>query len=382
MPYQTPGVYRVDVFPTPPVELQTGVPAFLGFAADPRQEVVPLTLWTQFLEKLGEPLADSYLGAAVRGFFENGGTRCFVVPLDLGLPPVIALQQGLEKIAPLAEMDLICAPDVMRPGPTGILNEVDVRIMQVGLLEYCDRRGDCFAILDCLPGLNPQQVLDQRQGLGGTNGALYYPWISVQRDPVSARQFIPPCGHIAGVYARSDRRVGVHKAPANEILEGVLDLEWSLSEVEQAGLNPKSVNCLRAFPGRGIRIWGARTLSPNLDWMYINVRRLFLTAGRWIESNMAGMVFEQNDEVLWKRIERELTAYFESLFQRGALKGSKPQEAFYVRCNAETNPSEVAEEGKVVTEIGLAPALPKEFIIVRIIHGTSGVTITGPNRPL
>jgi phage tail sheath protein FI len=211
------------------------------------------------------------------------------------------------------------------------------------------------------------------------NGALYYPWIKVQTPSMPQGALMPPCGHIAGVYARTDQRTGVHKAPANEALEGVLDLEREIDDLTQGQLNPQSVDCLRAFPGRGIRVWGARTLSNNSAWLYINVRRLFLTASRWIERNMSAMIFEQNDPSLWTRIERELTAYLNGLFQRGALKGSKPQEAFYVKCDAETNPSEVREEGRVVTEIGLAPAVPNEFVIVRIVHGASGVTISGPD---
>jgi len=185
------------------------------------------------------------------------------------------------------------------------------------------------------------------------------------------------------VYARSDQRIGVHKAPANEVLEGVLDLEAGVTDADQGRLNPVGVNCLRAFPGRGIRIWGARTLSNDSAWTYVNVRRLFLTAGRWIERNMTGVVFEPHDQRLWARIVRELTAYFNDLFQRGALKGQTVQEAFYVKCNAETNPPEVRDAGMVVTEIGLAPTVPGEFVVVRIIHGASGVTITAePAEPV
>lgn len=382
MPYQTPGIYRIDVFPTPPMELRTGVPAFLGYGTAPELKVVALSLWTQFTEQFGVPLPDGFLATAVRGFFENGGSLCYVVSLDQNLSPVAALRDGLDRIASQTEIDLVCAPDIMRAAAAGSLDEADVnaiKTMQLDLLQYCDNRGDCFAILDSLPSVGTEQVLNQRHDLSGGNGALYYPWIRIPAATGSSSFFSPPCGHVAGVYATCDRRVGVHKAPANEILEGVLDLERNLSDLEQAELNPMSVNCLRAFPGRGIRVWGARTLNPDPAWMYINVRRLFLTVGRWIERHMIGMAFEQNDPSLWTRIERELTSYFDDLFRRGALKGSRAQEGYYVKCNAETNPPEVLEQGKVITEIGLAPALPNEFVVVRIIHGASGVTIAGPN---
>jgi uncharacterized protein len=379
--YQTPGVYRQDIFERSPAELRTGVPVFLGRAEkDAANPVQALTLWPQFSDQFGPPLADSYLGLAVRGFFANGGQLCYVVRLADGSPQ--ALAQGLEQIAPLEVIDLVCAPDIMCPAEPGqALDPVQVAVMQRAMLDHCARLGDRFAILDARPGIGASEVLTQRGGLTAPNGALYYPWIVIAESPNASVRLIPPCGHVAGVYARSDRAVGIHKAPANEILQEVIDLEVNLSNADQAGLNPAGVNCIRSLPGRGIRIWGARTLSQDPAWTYISVRRLFLTAGRWIQRNMVDTVFEPNDPRLWARIGRELNAYFKRLFERGALKGGTLQEAFYVKCDDETNPPEVRDLGQVVTEIGLAPSLPNEFVVVRIIHGASGVTIAGPNQP-
>lgn len=405
--YQTPGVYREEVLLAPAAELRTGVPAFLGLTEKGAINTPQmLTLWTQFEEQFGARLSDGYLPYAVRGFFEHGGDLCYVVRLDDTLDAKKALSDGLDALVPLDTIDLVCAPDIIRLRQQKELPSLDtldpiwrayitrllqqwklspdpdeVLTMQAAVLEHCDTLGERFAILDSLPGASVDEVLEQRGKLSGTNGALYYPWVRVLDGPASTNGFIPPCGHVAGVYARSDQRVGVHKAPANEVLEDVLDLEVNLTDSQQGELNPKGVSCLRAFPGRGIRVWGARTLSGDPAWTYVNVRRLFLTAGRWIERNMPVAVFEPNDARLWARISRELTAYFNDLFRRGALKGRTAQEAFYVKCDAETNPPEVREAGMVVTEIGLAPALPSEFIVVRIIHGASGVTITGPSRP-
>ena len=253
-----------------------------------------------------------------------------------------------------------------------------VHTLQTAVLDHCDRTGDRLAILDALPGGDIETVLEQRRRLSGHNGALYFPWLDTGgRDDQGQVLFVPPCGHVAGVYARSDAQVGVHKAPANEVLEGVLDLEINLSNTQQGRLNPVGVNALRVFPGRGIRVWGARTISPEAAWMYINVRRLFLTAGRWIERNLANAVFEPNGPSLWARLTRELTAYFNGLLQQGALQGATSREAFYVKCDGETNPPEVRDAGQVITEIGLAPTVPGEFIVIRIIHGASGVTISG-----
>ncbi|WP_424094762.1 phage tail sheath family protein [Moorena producens] len=376
----TPGVYREEIFPKPAPGLFTGVPVFLGFAeTGPINSPQSLTLWSQFTETFGQPLADGYLAYAVRGFFENGGSLCLVVRLEDTVSITEALggpgddSGGLGAIASLNEIDLVCVPDLMRGNP----DQDDLLRMQNVILEHCDLLGDRFAILDSLPPVAVQvtqsleRVKEQRSKLRGKNGALYYPWIKAENGP----DWMPPCGHIAGVYARSDQQFGVHKAPANETIEGIVDLKFNLTNREQDILNPLGVNCLRAFPGRGIRVWGARTLSDEANWIYVNVKRLFLTVGRWLELNLTNLAFEPNELKLWVRIERELTAYFEDLLQQGALKGPTEQTAFYIKCDAETNPPEVREAGMVVTEIGLAPAIPSEFITVRIILGASGVKV-------
>lgn len=394
--YQTPGVYREEVFLPPATALRTGVPAFLGYADQgPVNQPQVLTLWPQFAQKFGGPLVNHFLAYAVRGFFENGGVLCSVVRLDPALPAVEALTKGLAAVAPLDTIDLVCAPDIVRlrwseltPGTLLLPDANEVQILQQTLLAHCDTLGNRLALLDALPGAGLTGVLAQREGLRAQNGALYYPWLRPIDGPTYPPQtqapdggefllqgFMPPAGHVAGIYARTDQRVGVHKAPANELLEGVLDLEINLTDAQQGYLNPVGVNCLRSFPGRGLRVWGARTLSNETAWTYVNVRRIFLTAGRWMERNLMGMVFEPHDAKLWARIVRELTAYFNDLLRRGALKGRTAQEAFYIKCNAETNPPAVRDAGQVVTEIGLAPTYPSEFVVVRIIHGPSGVTI-------
>ena len=338
-----------------------------------------ITLWFQFTETFGQPLAGGYLAYAVRGFFENGGSFCFVVRLEDEVSMTEALggagddSGGLGAIASLNQIDLVCVPDLMGEN----FKQDDVLRMQNAILEHCDLQSDRFAILDSLPPVAEQvtqsleRVTEQRSKLQGKSGALYYPWIKPENGP----DWMPPCGHIAGVYARSDQQFGVHKAPANETIEGIVDLQFNVTNREQDSLNPLGVNCLRAFPGRGIRVWGARTISDEGNWIYVNVQRLFLTVGRWLELNLADLAFEPNDLRLWVRIERELSAYFEDLLRQGALKGPTEQTAFYIKCDAETNPPEVREAGMVVTEIGLAPAIPSELITVRIILGASGVKV-------
>src|SRR5271165_447390 len=378
--YQVPGVYLEDIFQRPQREaFSTGVPAFLGMVSKPAKAITEakklgssmLSLWAHFSLYIGEPTHDCWLAYAVRGFFENGGRRCYVVVLKDDSAESLA--EGLEVIAHQNTIDLVCAPDLVK-------NRDKTFELQQLLVNHCETAGDRFAILDSRLGDSNQLVWQQWSFINGNNGAIYYPWVRVHRfeDPEAKTHhpegntvLVPPCGYVAGVYTRTDYGRGVHKAPANEVLQGVVGLERHLSDKDQACLNPNRVNCIRSFPGRGIRVWGARTLSNQDAWLYVNVRRLFLTAIRWIEWHMGAVVFEPNDARLWARIVRQLNGYFLHVYRRGALKGRTPQEAFYVKCDAETNPPELRELGQVVTEIGLAPAVPYEFIVVRLIHGAS-----------
>ncbi|MDZ8105304.1 MAG: phage tail sheath subtilisin-like domain-containing protein [Nostoc sp. DedQUE12a] len=372
--YPIPGVYREEVFLAPAPALMTGVPVFLGLTATGSFHTPQrLTLWPQFEQHFGQALSNSYLGYAVRGFFENEGRLCYVVRIKEAT--LSALQGGLNAIASLDTIDLVCAPDIML-----VSQDADIRVMQREVLKHCELLGDRFAILDGHKASAVEEIQQQQQQLSSISSALYAPWLKVPPFEGTDLLDVPPCGHIAGVYARSDRAGGIHQSPANYILEGVLDLNTDFTEGDIARLYPQdvvaSVNCLRALPGRGIRIWGTRTLSQDPSWCYINVRRLFLTVCRWCDRNLANVAFEPNDFKLWVGIERELTAYCESLLRQGALKGETAQEAFYVKCDADTNPPEVRDAGMVVTEIGLAPTVPNEFIIVRLIHGTTGVSLT------
>jgi uncharacterized protein len=361
-----PGVYREDVFSQPDPGLLTGVPVFLGLGSKGNiNQPQRLTLVTQLTTFES---AHSYLPDAVNGFFSNGGTLCYVVRLDANVAPEVSLMQGLEAIASLNSIDLVCVPDLMRLSRD---SEQIVR-MQTAILEHCAALGDRFAILDAMESTAIESVQNQQQQLSRLEsahyGAIYFPWVQVQSG------MMPPCGHVAGVYARSDR-TGVHQTPANLRLEEVVDLSLNLSDREQALLNPvhqvAGINCLRSLPGRGIRIWGGRTLSQDSNWQYVGVRRLFLTVHRWVDRFLTEAAFEPNDFKLWVRIERELIDFCESLFRQGALQGRTPEEAFYIKCNDETNPPEAREAGQVITEIGLAPTVPSEFIVVRLIHNSA-----------
>lgn len=405
MLYQSPGVYREEIFLKPPVPLATGIPGFVGFAEfvgaiAPGQ--IPSTIEIKRREEFEQqfqPAAKSYLGAAIAGFFENGGERCYVswaqvppsqplITTEARIATIEAEAQALiaavEALATVEAVDLVAIPDVATLIPEvtslqatdGPINLAQVRTaalaqayaVQTFSIQHCNAQQDRFALLDALPQGSAKTVLEQRDAIAthqlldrSVNAALYYPWLIND-----ARRAVPPCGHVAGIIARCDRTQGIFKAPANKVVKDVQALQTPIVAAVQNQLNPMGVNCFRALPGRGIRLWGARTLSKNPAWRYINTRRLFLTVGRWIERNMAWATFESNAPQLWVRIQRELTAYLTRLWRTGALQGNSADQAFFVKCDAETNPPEQREIGQVVTELGLAVTAPAEFLIVRI----------------
>jgi hypothetical protein len=379
--YPGPGVYLEEEFNQPRRDpFSTGVPLFIGRCRKTKDKYVGelqrLSLWSQFSEHVGAPYQDCMLAYAVRGFFQNGGSRCFVIVVRDLKPGTV--QEALDKAAAMHAIDLVCVPDLGERRAAGIE-------LQQMVVAHCEDVGDRFAILDSWRNDDPKQVSQVWSDIDGSNGALYYPWIHVrnfeEKGVAETKVLVPPCGHVAGVYSRTDQNRGVHKAPANEVLEGVLSLERHITHIEHEVPSPSRINCIRSFAGRGIRVWGARTLSGNDAWTYVNVRRIFLTAIRWIEWHMKSVVFEPNDARLWARIEGELHQYLLGLYRQGGLQGPTPSDAYYVRCNARTNPREVIEAGRVVAEVGLAASVPFEFVIVRLIYGASGVSISGPTRP-
>ena len=244
----SPGLYLEKEFGRPRrSEFLTGVPAFLGLApgdlisgenANGGPFILRLSLWSQFERSFVRPWRDSYLAFAVRGFFQNGGQECYAVLLKEN--SFTDLSDGLEAIEALNTVDLVAAPDLVR-------DRDEMFEMQQAVVNHCQSMGDRFAILDSRLGDTSDQVWQQWSETDGTNGAIYYPWLQVTNLFDQKSQFVPPCGHIAGVYARTDQFPGVHKAPANEMLEGVLALERELKNADQNCLNPKGVNCLRAF---------------------------------------------------------------------------------------------------------------------------------------
>ncbi len=309
--------------------------------ASPREQEQPLTIEKKLLEA---PQASEFRGD-------------------------VSERTGVEGLEVLDNVTMVCVPDLMTTMPGEKLNLEMVKAVQSMMITHCERMGDRVAILDSPPDLMPQEIKKWRMNVTGFDSsyaALYYPWIKVMDPATDTIINVPPSGHIAGIWARSDNTRGVHKAPANEVVLGSVGLTYQTTKGEQDTLNPIGVNCIRAFPGRGIRIWGARTLSSDPAWRYINVRRLFNYVEKSIENGTQWVVFEPNDRKLWARVSRDVSAFLRMVWRDGALFGSSPAEAFYVKCDDELNPPESRDLGRLIIEIGMAPVKPAEFVIFRI----------------
>ncbi|MFI1887841.1 phage tail sheath family protein [Streptomyces jumonjinensis] len=503
--YLTPGVYVEEVQSgARPIEgVGTAVAAFVGFAeTGPFHQPTLVTNWDQYVQTFGAFTADTYLTAAVYGYFANGGGAAYIVriggpaqdsargaepaavpPVAIGgflvsarpgagedlsvevadaegenppedrfrllvrragktvetydvssrknvkgylvtqaresklievteqpgaaqsrpgkqtlslAPPAAGPGAGVARIDPseyvgdaaartgfagleaIDEVTMVAVPDLMSAYQRGDIDAEGVKTVQLAVISHCEQMGDRVAVLDAPPGMNAQRVRAWRNddaGFDSRYATVYYPWLKVF-DPATGRNtLVPPSGHVAGVWARSDSERGVHKAPANEVIRGAVDLEIRLSKGEQDLLNPIGVNCVRAFPGRGIRIWGARTLSSDPAWRYLNVRRLFNYLEESILLGTQWVVFEPNDDRLWSSIRRNVIAFLTEEWRRGALFGRTAEEAFYVKCDRDNNPQESIDLGQVVCEIGVAPVKPAEFVVFRLAQFSDSTSL-------
>lgn len=391
--YKSPGVYVEDIPPAsrPIAGVGTSTAGFIGVVAKtvsmPAKpdgsgtayklfaagKPLLVTSWNDFVSNFGDIQAgNADLAHAVFGFFHNGGTRCWVIQVesstDLESPSTL-----LNEFAAIDEIAIVAVPGVTTQG------------VQQALLEHCYTTGDRVAILDgvqmpkadssstSLSFTAPAISLTAQSEAGGY-GAIYFPWIEVF-DPSTAnkRRFVGPSGHIAGIYARNDALRGVHKTPANEIVLGALSLQHRISKSQQDGLNPYGINVIREFNG-ALKVWGGRTRADegHSEFRYISVRRYMNYLRESIDHGTQWVVFEPNMPSLWKRIERTITDFLTNEWRNGALFGESAKQAFYVKCDADTNPPDVRELGQVITEVGVATVKPAEFVIFRIQQTTGG----------
>ena len=402
--YLTPGIYVQEVSGgVNPIEgVGTATAGFVGVAPNATanvNEAVPIENWTQFRSRfVGDATASTPLSHAVFGFLRNGGRRCYVVNVgpDGSIAGAARGRAGLQVLEGIDEIAIVAAPGY-----------TDAAAYDA-LLQHCETLQDRVAVLDAPRVVSSTNALTRvvsvpapapagAAGGGGAAeaggdeegeepglrarepafGAYYFPWLQVA-DPLAPQTVVevPPSGHVAGIWARTDGRRGVHKAPANEVVMGALGLTYRVTDAEQAELNPRGVNCIRFFAREGIRVWGARTLAASSsEWRYLNVRRLFNMIEESIAESTRWIVFEPNDVTLWKSIRRDVSAFLTRLWRDGALMGTTPEEAFFVQCDSETNPPEVIDAGEVHTVIGVAPVKPAEFIVFRISQSAVGAAL-------
>jgi phage tail sheath protein FI len=415
--YFSPGIYVEEVpsgaRPIGPVGTSTA--AFVGVAPDRTAHVdraMPVNSWSEFLRLYadGEHLESTPLARAVFGFLDNGGTRCWVVNVGEGGQITGSGQRrsGLQLLEAVDEISILAAPGFHDPVSHEALLSMAERLRT--MVAICDPAPDIDDISGLTRVATPPPARSSRSAdtgkpaegtakpAGDTTegssdaptayrprqsdfGAFYYPWLRV-RDPISGELVLtPPSGHLAGIWARTDALRGVHKAPANEPVRGAVDLGYLVTRPEHDVLNPKGVNVIRYFAGEGIRVWGARTLAAEAsEWRYLNVRRLSIAIEQAIGNGTRWMVFEPNDYSLWRSIRRDIGAFLTRVWRDGALLGRTPEEAFFVKCDEETNPVDVRDAGMVVAHIGIAVVKPAEFVVFKLSQwagGTDTETIGG-----
>lgn len=373
---KAPGVYIEEITPAGPIAgVGTSVTALIGTVAAPPASAalgtpVAVTNWTAYTDAFGGYKAPLNLPYAVRGFFENGGTLGYVVPVK----DATGVDDALDALTRLPDVSIVCLPGVVDPA------------VQAKVITHCEAMGDRFAILDGAQDPTPLKqdgaLQAQRGALDSANGfaGLYWPWIVIA-DPAAAAATpgtvtIPPSGHIAGVMARCDATVGVHRAPANELIRGAVDLDYTLNDTEQGQLNSTNINAIRTFPGSPPLIWGARTLTTTTQWQYVNVRRLVSYIEDSLTQGLRWAIFAPNNTALWKGLERSITEFLTRIWEAGALFGASAKDAFYVLINDELNPPAVRDLGQVFVEIGLAVTRPAEYVVLRIGLWDGGAQIS------
>jgi len=270
------------------------------------------------------------------------------------------LRTGIQSFLDNDSVAIIAAPGITDPN------------VQLTLVAQCENLGSRFAVLD-MPrdARKVEELIAHRDIFDSQYAALYHPWLTVF-DPLDKKNIaVPPSGSVLGIFARTDTTRGVHKAPANEVVRGCVGLDNQFNKGEQDILNPKGINLIRAFPGQGIRVWGARTVSSDPSWRYVNVRRLFIFIEESIRANTNWAVFEPNDEVLWTRVQRTISVFLEGLWRGGSLSGTSPEEAFFVNIGRDTMTQDDIDNGRLVCVIGVAPVKPAEFVIFRISQKTA-----------
>ena len=276
-------------------------------------------------------------------------------------------KRGLMALEDIEDIAIVAAPGSTRDPATAAG-------ARAALIAHCERMRYRIAVLDSSPGQTLGEVQAERAVIDTTRAALYYPWVRIFDPLTETEVHLPPSGFVAGVYARNDTERGVHKAPANEVVRLALGFELLLNTAQQEVLNPQGINCLRFFEGRGFRVWGARTASSDPEWKYVNVRRYFAYLERSIEKGTQWAVFENNGDLLWANVRRTVEDFLFNEWRSNRLFGTKPEQAYFVRCDRTTMTQNDIDNGRLICLIGVAPLRPAEFVIFRIGQKTADAT--------
>jgi len=327
----------------------------------------------------------SNLPAPVDGKSLTGGLDGLsgITPDDfIGLSGGPGQRTGLQALELVHEVDLLAVPDVMwlhqrNNGVTGqpFSTLKDVEVVHDALISQCERMNDRFALLDSPFPDSVERTREYRLTFDTRYAALYFPWIVLDRK--GHRLLVPPSGHVAGVVARCDEAMGVHRPPANEVVRHAQDLAILLREEDIGHLNSEGINCLKSGSTRGLLVWGARAMSSDPQFKYLNVRRILNAINKAMATNLQWVVFEPNQPTLWKTVSRNVTQFLVDLWRKGYFTGSAPEEAFFVKCDDETNPPEERDAGKLIVDVGVAPVRPTEFIVLRVAQEMQGASEGG-----
>jgi len=371
--YLAPGVY-VGERPaqTKPIEgVPTSTAGFIGLCQKgPYKTASPVTSLGEFERTYGKGRRPGFTWHAARAFFEEGGRRLYVARARRWT--IRDCRRALKCLEAAGEISTVAAPG-SSVGGAG-------RFVAGLLIDHAERMRYRFAVLDSAPGQSVDGVRALRAGLDSSRAALYYPWVRV-KDPAGTGELsLPPSGFVAGIYARGDAARGVAKAPANEAVRLAVGLDHALTEAEGAALNAGGINCIRSFGPGDVRVWGARTLSADADWKYINVRRLSIFLEESIDNGTQWAVFEANGEPLWANVRRAVQDFLINEWRSGSLQGTKPEEAFFVKCDRTTMTQADIDQGRLICVIGAAVVKPAEFVIFRIGQWTADRPPSPPKR--
>jgi uncharacterized protein len=342
-----PGVFveEINIQPTSIEGVNTSTVAFLGETQTGPNTPTLVMSTLEFQSIFGGYFGmDTFLPFAVEGFFANGGQKCYICRVSNG-----DYTSALAKLEAIEEISLIYSPNSQ--AVTGLADAI---------IGQCEQLKNRFAIFDSIKGQTPTKPH------ASSYAALYYPWITVKQNGAGQSYLVPPGGHIAGIYAHTDAERGVHKAPSNELVQGAVGLEYTVSKSQQDNLNPQGINCIRNFEGRGILVWGSRTLSSDPEYKYVSVRRLLIYLEQSIKKGTAWVAFEPNNEVTWAKVRMQIQNFLTQSWKNGMLLGTAQQEAYFVHCDKTTMTQNDIDNGRLNVLIGVAVTKPAEYLILRV----------------